>query len=123
MAEAAVSNYSASVTCFDFSASMLELCRDRLQAMTVQEPQEGAGQGTSAAETAAAATGGVVSFVEGNAEAMPFPDNSFDSISCNYGTPPLSSELLLSFPLALSLFRSFALFVVSSSTLQTTSAA
>jgi SAM-dependent methyltransferase len=27
----------------------------------------------------------IVDFVEGNAEELPFPDNAFDSISCNFG--------------------------------------
>jgi ubiquinone/menaquinone biosynthesis C-methylase UbiE len=58
----------AAVTALDFSANMLDLARARLRSLRN------------------------VSFVEGDAEALPFSDGQFDAIFCNFGVLHLGTE-------------------------------
>jgi demethylmenaquinone methyltransferase/2-methoxy-6-polyprenyl-1,4-benzoquinol methylase len=61
----------AEVTGLDFSEKMLDVARTRLERSKVKS--------------------GNVSFIQGDAEQLPFPDNSFDAVTMGYGLRNLTS--------------------------------
>lgn len=65
----AIAANGAEVTGFDFSAAMLEVARKRASNLQVPNPQ----------------------FVQGDAQATPFPNGSFDIVTISYGLRNLSS--------------------------------
>ena len=71
-------------TAFDFSSNFLRLAKKNVQdrhpdIMTDGDTKIGSN---------------TVEFVEGDAQSMPFGDNTFDSVACNFGILHLSSPLL-----------------------------
>jgi demethylmenaquinone methyltransferase/2-methoxy-6-polyprenyl-1,4-benzoquinol methylase len=67
----ALAQQGAEVTGLDFSAQMLEVAQARLQHANFKSEQ--------------------LKFIQGDAEQIPFPDNSFDAVTMGYGLRNLSS--------------------------------
>ncbi len=68
----ALAQRGADVTGLDFSDKMLEVARARAQGIKGQQPPP-------------------VTFIQGDAEHIPFPDHSFDAVTMGYGLRNLSS--------------------------------
>jgi SAM-dependent methyltransferase len=78
----AVAAWRGSFVGLDFSSNMLDAAERRLAEGFYSTTGGGEGEGGGAAGIDAA---GRIQLVRGDAQALPFPDGSFDCVTCNYG--------------------------------------
>jgi demethylmenaquinone methyltransferase / 2-methoxy-6-polyprenyl-1,4-benzoquinol methylase len=85
----ALARRGVSVVGLDFSEPMLAVARNRGKG----KPQrtEGAGQKAQIDDTALAGDGSNPRFIRGDAQQIPFPDNTFDIVTIGYGLRNLAS--------------------------------
>ena len=81
--EVATAQDGAEVTGLDFSAAMLEMARNRSQ------KSEAGGQKSEVCTPSSVLRPPV--FLQGDAQQLPFPDNSFDAVTVGYGLRNLAS--------------------------------